>query len=674
MKRLELQKLIIRNFGCFRNEFEVEFGPELTIVKGGNGQGKTTIYSAMSWLLFGKDAYNRSDFDIKHIENGQKLDKADVEVEGFFRIFHDDKPPESVNLKRVLHEIWIQKTDTYKGDETHYFWNDAPIQAGEYSDRIEKAIAPESHFRMMTNASYFLSMKPADQRDLLCKMGGVRTMQEIAEGNAGWNEWIKSLQGKDYEDWRNQTLAEKSRLKKEIDKIQPAIDAIEKLKPAARNWAELEEKQATLRKRISDIDSSLQSAASQYDSNLAKKRAIIEEKDKAVQRISAIHNEINDKKDTERRRIEENTRLQNKDREDLLKSINSKTGEIKSLELSRESFNIKRTRLNGELEDLFKKYGEKQKETFVFNAERPMCPLLQGHECVDQAMKDQIADNREKAERDFNANKAKNLDSILTEGKAKQAEFDLSKENEEAITNKVINLQKEIDILQAQLSNTPIIKSDTVIEEDTIQGIRELKNEKAEKMRFVSQKTEEIDNFNAETTTETGELKKQKSELQDQLTLIVQQLTDKKRIQETENEISKLRENAKKLGQQLTDLDNAEFIGNEINRATIEDATERVNKLFQVTNWVMFEQYKNGSWKDCCKPEYVSGVSKSTNTGALINIGLDICNVISKYEGISVPTFIDGSESVNETIPMEGQIIKNYVAPKGTPLTVEIIK
>ena len=55
MKEMILKELHLENFQKFKNQ-TFQFGSVETHIHGENRAGKTTIQSAMLWLLFGKDA------------------------------------------------------------------------------------------------------------------------------------------------------------------------------------------------------------------------------------------------------------------------------------------------------------------------------------------------------------------------------------------------------------------------------------------------------------------------------------------------------------------------------------------------------------------------------------------------------------------------------------------
>ena len=72
--RIKLKKLAIKNFkGIDKLEFAFDGNAR---VKGQNASGKTTLYDAYLWLLYGKDSLDQKDFDIKPIVNGEPMHEA----------------------------------------------------------------------------------------------------------------------------------------------------------------------------------------------------------------------------------------------------------------------------------------------------------------------------------------------------------------------------------------------------------------------------------------------------------------------------------------------------------------------------------------------------------------------------------------------------------------------
>lgn len=76
MQRIELTSIKIRNFKGFK-EFEFTPGGKNQKIAGENGTGKSSIYDAFSWVLFGKDSHDSSSFAWK------PLDKNNKEINSF---------------------------------------------------------------------------------------------------------------------------------------------------------------------------------------------------------------------------------------------------------------------------------------------------------------------------------------------------------------------------------------------------------------------------------------------------------------------------------------------------------------------------------------------------------------------------------------------------------------
>ncbi|MDR1339203.1 MAG: AAA family ATPase, partial [Prevotellaceae bacterium] len=59
-----LKQITLRNWKGAKNQ-SFEFSGRETTIAGANGTGKTTLFDAFVWVLFGKDHLGREDFMIK---------------------------------------------------------------------------------------------------------------------------------------------------------------------------------------------------------------------------------------------------------------------------------------------------------------------------------------------------------------------------------------------------------------------------------------------------------------------------------------------------------------------------------------------------------------------------------------------------------------------------------
>ena len=58
------------------------------------------------------------------------------------------------------------------------------------------------------------------------------------------------------------------------------------------------------------------------------------------------------------------------------------------------------------------------------------------------------------------------------------------------------------------------------------------------------------------------------------------------------------------------------------------------------------------------------------NTGAKINVGIDIINTLSRHYGVTVPLFIDNAEAVTKLLDCNAQVIRLVVSEMDKELRV----
>ena len=156
MTRIQIDKLKLENFKCHRN-LEIVFGGQNVAIYGDNAAGKTSVYDALTWLLFGKDSSGNGE---KHIEV-KPLDSAGAVadhnaitvVEATLLV-----AGEPVILRRTYREVWSTKrgssVETFDGHTSEYFVDGIPCKKNAFESRIRE-IVPEDTFRLLTSVSYF---------------------------------------------------------------------------------------------------------------------------------------------------------------------------------------------------------------------------------------------------------------------------------------------------------------------------------------------------------------------------------------------------------------------------------------------------------------------------------------------------------------------------------------
>lgn len=295
MSNIILRSLHLVNFKGVR-DLELTFEPGTSQVMGDNGTGKTTVFDAFTWLLFGKDSTNRSDsnFNIKTLdEQGKPILKLEHSVTAILIV--DGK---ELKLKRVYREKWEKPagttTETLKNHETLFYANDVKLPTKrEYDARISGIIS-ENVFRMITNPFYFTSLKAEDQKAMLLEMAGDVTDDDVARLDPAFADFLTALAGTDIIEKAKEIKARKSACNEELRVIPSKIETAEKLKPEAEDWDALDAALAGKRKEVADIDALIRNDKSAQNAQVYERRnslqaAINEKKLAKANRISTLH-------------------------------------------------------------------------------------------------------------------------------------------------------------------------------------------------------------------------------------------------------------------------------------------------------------------------------------------------------------------------------------------------
>jgi hypothetical protein len=132
-----------------------------------------------------------------------------------------------LRLERILKEEWIkirgQEQETFKGNKTVTYWNDTPITITEYQKRINE-IVDENVLKIITDPLYFMSMKWQERREILFKLAGIATDNDIASKDPKFKELIKKMDGKSFEDYKKEFMYKKKKLIEQKDGIKPKIE------------------------------------------------------------------------------------------------------------------------------------------------------------------------------------------------------------------------------------------------------------------------------------------------------------------------------------------------------------------------------------------------------------------------------------------------------------------
>lgn len=217
MKKVRIQRLVLSNFKGVK-DFTLEVEGTDVQIYGDNATGKTTLFDAFLWLLFDKDSRNKKDFKIKTLQNGQAIPMLKHEVE--CELIVDNV---QMTLRKLYEEVWTKKRGTavkeFTGHQTVYFIDGTPLKKGEYNKRIE-GIMNEEVFKLLTSPTYFNEqVKWQDRREILLKVCGDVTEEEIFKSNNDLKGLELILKGKSLEDFKKTVSARRKKINEELERI-----------------------------------------------------------------------------------------------------------------------------------------------------------------------------------------------------------------------------------------------------------------------------------------------------------------------------------------------------------------------------------------------------------------------------------------------------------------------
>ena len=646
MREIKLKSLILVNFKGVRN-LEVVFTDQRTIISGDNGTGKTTIFDAFTWLLFGKDSTGRSDsnFNIKTIDPLTKKPILHLEHSVTGVISVDGK---EMKLQRNYVEKWIKPRgtteETLKNHETEFYLNDVKLATKKEYESEVAAILTEDIFRMITNPFYFISLKVDAQKELLFDMAGGISDDEVAAIKPEYIELLAQLSGRSLSQFSKEVAAKKKACNDVLAVIPSQIDTARRLMPESEDWEALEIELQKKKQRLTEIDNQITDKSKINEQENQRKLEI--QRTIGDKRMSLVNrqNEIRASAGAERNEV----MMKLKDLEYNHKS------ETRDLELNRSSLSNCESeiqRIEDTLSVLRNEYRKINAETIQYPEGAFVCPT-----CKRQLEVDDIEAKQNELLANFNQNKAKRLKENKDKGfslvelkKKKEAERDSIISKIKESEDRIVLIEREIEVQKANMPEVPDV--DAMIKNDPT--CISLNNEIADLNNQLNIESKPVD---------VSELRFAKSSLDDNIQELYKRLAKRDQIERAKKEIEELEEKRIQNNQAKADLEKWEFTVMSFQKDKDAKLIEKINSMFEVVSFSFVTEQLNGGEKLTCVCTVNGTPYPDVNTAGKVNAGLDIINAICKYKGVSAPIFIDNSESVNKIIPTISQVINLVVS------------
>ena len=684
---IKINTLRLRNFKGVRDA-EYRFIGRNARIEGANGTGKSTVFDAFTWLLFGKDHRDQTPdtFEIKTIDPATGMPTPRLEHWVEAELLVDGMPN---TIRRCWVEDWVKPTgeieDVLKGHKSVFIVNGVDVGTKKAFDATVQAWMKEDAFKLLTNPLYFIGGTDwLSRRKSLLDL--VKDSPEREKVMAEFADVVDKLSGRSIEDYRKRLKLEMTANKKDLAICLSNIDGMRQALPEEIDQAEIREKVTEihaerdgeledLRDQIKGIDASI----TDYNAANAEKKAGI---DAIWAEITKIQLEMGEaiakaQKDAQ----DENNRAktaalqawtQLAEIEGIIKNdipiIEREINDLENLRKERDGYASELARRGDE-------YKKEKAQAFEYTPETtcPFCgqeiPATSREEAEAKAREAFLAARKEVLKKIVDsANDIKScisrIDSTIEKCKTMISEH--KTELEKARADRETKIAEYNRLKAVPMKDLDAIAKD--IERPYNIRIQELRLKAAkdagtdDTLRDLTKRRRDLEKEVERITTEYTEKEKA---LEVKLTVNAERNRQLAIIDRKENEAKGFADAVARNERELARI--AEFV-----EADIHSVEESLADLFKVARWKMFDRTMDGNLVEMCEVTSPDGVPYRSMNDAMKTIcGMDVIRVFSERFGAKAPIFIDNAEGIiQDDFGTDAQVIRLVV--KDCPINLVI--
>lgn len=653
MKQIKLQKISLVNFKGIKS-LDLDFSDGDTLVCGENGSGKTTVFDAFLWCMFGKDSSNRSDsnFNLKTLDaDGMPILRLEHSVTCLLSV--DGK---EIKLQRGYKEVWTKPRgtteETLTNHKTEFYVNDVKLGTKKEYESTIAEIIDEDVFRMITNPFAFTSLSADRQKEMLLDMAGTVTNEELAAKNPAFVSLIAEISGKPLATFLKELSAKKKACKDVLAVIPSQIQTAQNLMPEAEDWDALQAEINAKLEEMHQVDEQIADKAKLNDAEYQRKAQL-------QAAISDAKMELNEAKNAVKFKATAGRQQALSEIKEMEYKIQGKNQDLSYKQRTMADLQTEYAKIGEALDNLRADYRTISARVISFSEDQFVCPT-----CKRQLEIEDIEAKQAELTANFNREKAQDLMNNQEKGKALKAKYEGVAAKINVCKSELAHILEGLKADEAKLAELKAAIPEAVNVEALIaadKGCIDLQNEITELENQLKVEAKPVD---------VTDLRARKVSVNDALQELYKRAAKRDQIKRAEDEIKALEEKQMSNNQALADLENWEFQATAFQKAKDEELLKRINGLFQFVSFSFVSAQLNGGEKLTCVCTVNGTPYPDVNNAGKINAGLDIINAICNAKGVCAPIFVDNAESVNEIQPTLSQKILLYVS-NDSQLTVK---
>lgn len=632
---MKLNSLTIINFKGIKS-FTLNLGGKSATIYGSNATGKTSVYDAFLWLLFGKDSRGSATFSIKPIVDGEQLHNVETHVEAEI-----DTGDGKISLIRKYREVWSRRRgdaeDTFTGHETIYYVDGLPVTQATYRATVDK-LMNEALFRSLTNPFHFPEvMKWQDRRSQLFKLFGSLTDEDVAEQDPRFRQLLEDCGRRTVEQYRDGMKSIIREYNTVLKELPARIDEVARQIIDDDDPAETEARMENIADELRKLRASLEA---DDDRELKAQRLAIEGEIVNLQQRNQAH------RDKIRLVNAENNR----------KAMNDLADQIQALRLVDVEADARMkvaavSDLERKIEDLRGKFTAVASEAY------------EPKEVCQTCGRPFALEDMEAARLAWETARKDRLDAINAEGRELGARLKALKEE----ANKALSEAERLKKIRAEYEEAMSHLRNADLAPD-MDGYAEAMNELTIKrdaiLEAIAAASEGVKAKTASIMTQIAAKQAEYAEVKKTMAELAASRSARERLEA-------LRESQKLTVGALEDAEATVALCEEFIRVRVSMVEDSVNKHFSLVRWQLYREQINGGLEEVCEAT-VDGVPYHDLNGAMrINAGLDIINACIDATGISAPVFVDNAESVVKLYDINAQVIRLVVSAKDEQLRLQ---